>query len=66
MVLLYILTAAVIAWGIYKDLSRRETWMIGFGKVARRDKPEVYWLTIGLRCLVFLTVIFAAYLRSRV
>jgi hypothetical protein len=66
MVLLYILTAAVIAWGLYKDLSRRETWRIAFGKVVRRDKPRVYWLTIGLRCLILLTVIFAAYLRSRV
>jgi hypothetical protein len=40
--------------------------MIGIGKVVRRDKPEVYWLTIVLRCFVFLAVIVAAYLRSQV
>ena len=66
MLLIYLLTAALIAWGIYKDLSRRETWMIGIGKVVRRDKPEVYWLTIVLRCFVFLAVIVAAYLRGQV
>jgi len=65
MLWIYLFVAALIAWGIYKDLSRKETWMIAFGKVAQRDKPKTYWLIIGLRVFIFLAVIAAAYLRSQ-
>lgn len=62
---IYLFVAALVAWGIYKDLSRKETWMIAFGKVARRDKPATYWLIIGLRVFIFLAVIVVAYQRSQ-
>jgi hypothetical protein len=65
MLWIYLLAAALIAWGIVKDLNRRETWMIFFGKIVLREKPRIYWLTIGMRGLIFLAVIVAAYLRSQ-
>jgi hypothetical protein len=64
MIWLYLIAAILIAWGIAKDLSRRETWLLGFGKIVRKKNPKMYWLTIGLRTLIFLAVIVAAYLRG--
>jgi hypothetical protein len=66
MLWLYLIAAALIAWGIAKDISRQETWLIGFGKVVRKEQPGKYWLTIMLRVLICFAVIIAAYLRSRV
>ena len=63
---LYLLAAIFIAWGIFKDLSRRETWLIGFGKIVRKKSPRMYWLTIGLRTFIFLAVVVAAYIRGSV
>lgn len=63
MIWIYLIAATLIAWGIARDLSRGETWMLGFGAVIRRSKPGVYWLTICLRGFIFLVVILAAYLR---
>ncbi len=42
MLLIYLIVAVAIAWGIIKDISREETWMLGFGKITRRDKPGAY------------------------
>lgn len=66
MLWIYLFVAGLIAWGIYNDLSRKETWLIAFGKVVQRDKPKIYWLIIGLRVFILLAVIAAAYLRSQV
>lgn len=66
MIWIYLLAAALIAWGLCKDITRRETWMIGFGKVVRRDQPVTYWSTILLRFLIFAAVLVAAWLRSAV
>ncbi len=66
MLWLYLVAAVLIAWGLAKDLSRRETWLIGFGKILRKDQPRKYWLTIVLRLLLFFAVILAAFLRSQV
>lgn len=65
MLWIYLFVAALIAWGLYKDLSRQETWMIGFGKVVQRDKPAAYWLIIVLRGFIFLAIIVIVALRSR-
>jgi hypothetical protein len=64
MLWIYLIAAAVIAWGLARDLARRETWMIGFGRVTRRDKPGNYWLTILLRGYNFLVILVAAWFRS--
>lgn len=60
---LYLFAAALIAWGLFKDLTRGETWMIFFGRILLREKPRIYWLTIGMRGLLFLAIIVAAFLR---
>lgn len=65
MLWIYFIAAALIAWGIYRDLARRETWMIGFGKVVKQKQPGTYWLTIGLRALIFAAVLLAAWYRTR-
>jgi hypothetical protein len=64
MIWLYLIAAILIAGGIVKDLSRRETWLLGFGKIVRKQKPKMYWLTIGLRTFIFLAVVVAAYFRN--
>ena len=66
MVWLYLFAAALIAWGLAKDLTRKETWMIGFGKVTLREKPAIFWLTVTMRGLIFIAVLVAAWLRSSV
>lgn len=65
MIWIYLAAAALIAWGIARDLSRRETWMIGFGSVSLRAKPGVFWLTIVMRGLLFLAVLAAAWFRNQ-
>jgi len=64
MLLIYLIVAVAIAWGIIKDISREETWMLGFGKIDRRDKPGAYWLTILLRGFILVVIIVTVYLRS--
>lgn len=65
MIWIYLIAAALIAWGIVNDLFRRETWLIGFGRIVRQSNAKMYWLTISLRVFIFLAVLIAAYLRLK-
>lgn len=65
MIWIYLTAAVLIAWGIARDITRRETWMIGFGKVALRNKPSIFWLTIAMRGFIFLVVLAAAWFRHQ-
>ena len=62
---IYLAVAVLIAWGVYRDLAKKETWMIAFGKVVRSEKPETYWLIIVLRIFLFMAVVTAACLRTQ-
>ena len=66
MIWVYLATALLIAWGVARDFARRETWMIGIGKLVRSEKPGLYWLTMALRCFVLLAVVIVTWFRFSV
>ncbi len=65
MIWLYLLVTILIAWGLAKDLSRKETWLIGFGRITLKAQPRRYWLAIGLRVFILAAVVATAWIRSQ-
>jgi hypothetical protein len=65
MLWLYLLATLLIAWGLVKDLSRGETWLLGFGRITLKGEPRRYWLTVVLRIFILVAVVAAAWARSQ-